>query len=523
MTNLSETFRRLADGARRDREKGAITLVETLIAISIGAAALFAWAQFQAVNMESDNARAAGRNIAAYSRATATWLAESPPATAGAYGIANLQDCNDPAGVRFLPCIYDADTVIGLATDAGGDPVTFGDLQIAVTLPAAGPRADIDLGVFRQGRDRNGDGLPDSRPDLASIAVRHARENTAPGVFGFFELALAREDPTGLIYDPNDAAFDQAAIDNLARVTATAGAHLAAAPFLRTDGGNEMQAGIGFDNGAEILMTANRLEVQSPGGVDFDTDVTVNNLAADGVQSDTVDVTSTLTVTPPGGVLGAGFDRLDQSADIVRIDGDVVRLSARVTDNEAAIRTNAADIATNAADIADNAADIADNETDIRTNTAAIAVNAADIATNAADITGNAADIAANLATLGNHRGLIDANTGGIATTSADIEQNTVNIRNFINRPTWRPSVCGQTRAEAIARAGGLATNACVLISSCHGRCGTEQVTRRTVYYQERNLKTLNCDSHSEQIITSCCLISNGNCDGWCEHGAGFC
>ena len=479
MATLSEKFKRLAAAARRDREAGAITLVETLIAISIGAAALFAWAQFRAVDMESDNARAAGRNIAAYARATATWLAESPPATAGAYGIANLQDCNDPAGVRFLPCVYDADTVIGLATDATGDPVTFGDLQIAVTLPAAGPRADIDLGVFRQGRDRNGDGLPDSRPDLASIAVRHARENTAPGVFGFFELALAREDPSGLIFDPNDAAFDQAAIDNLARVTATAGAHLAAAPFLRTDGGNEMQAGIGFDNGAEILMAANRLEMQSPGGIEFNSDVTVDNLSADEVQSTTVDVTGTLTVTPPGGVRGAGFNRLDQSADIVRIDGDVVRLSARVTSNEADIRTNAAAIAA------------------------------------------NDADIAANLSTLRRHRGLINANDSRITGNRDDIDDNTVEIDRLKARSNSQPAVCGPTQAEAIAAAGGSVF--CTYVFTCSGPCGYAQSTRRTVYYETRNLQTLACDSHTTQIYTSCCLESNGNCDGLCENSVRHC
>ena len=88
------------------------------------------------------------------------------------------------------------------------------------------------------GDDENEDGLPDSRPDLASIAFQSAAEETGAGVLEFFEMMFARESPLGLEFDPDEASFDQAAIDDLSRLQARVGALAGNAPFLRLDGAN---------------------------------------------------------------------------------------------------------------------------------------------------------------------------------------------------------------------------------------------------------------------------------------------
>lgn len=516
-------IRRFRIATRRDRQSGAITIMETLIAISVGAVALFTWAQFQATALEADAAKTAGRNVAAYARATAAWLADSPPATPGDYDITNLQDCSDPNGVRFLPCVYDADTVIGLATDDQGTPLEFGDLRIAVRLPVEGPRATVDLGVFRKGSDDNGDGLSDSRPDLAAIAVQHAREETAPAVFGFFELAFAREDPTGLVFDTTNSAYDQVEVDNLARVIAHAGAHLTAAPFLRTDGSNDMTAAIGFDNGVSLSPVGNTLEVAASGGINFNTDVTLQDVTAQGIETETVKVSDTLTVTEADGVLGAGFYRLDQSADIVRIDGDVVRLTARVARNETDIAANDADIAANAADIATNETNIATHAANIATNASNISVNANNIAANTSRISSNISDIATNAANIAANTSRISANASAIGNRRTEIINNRTqinNIKTIINNQP--PAVCSPTRAAAIAAAGGGSTS-CASVLGCERQCQVRtRVSSKLVSYKTRNLTTLKCDSHSVLLYTSCCIERGqygGNCDGICASG----
>ena len=240
-----------------------------MIALGVGLAILIIYAVQQGDRLEVDGARAAGRDIANYTRAASVWIAESPPTTPGNYGIADMQDCADPAGARFLPCAFTAATTIRYATNAVGEPVNFADLVIEVTLPPEGPTGSIDFGVFRHGDDANDDGLPDPRPDLAAIALQNASEETPSGVFGYFSLQFAREDLTGLVTDPNDPSFDLAEVENVARVQATVGAHAAASPFLRVDGSNQMQHGITFVNGVQLNMNADRLEIDAPGGIDF--------------------------------------------------------------------------------------------------------------------------------------------------------------------------------------------------------------------------------------------------------------
>ena len=171
-------------------------------------------------------------------------MAENPPATDGSFTISDLQDCADPDGARFLSCTFDAQMPIAYAQNDAGDPVNYGNLDIDVVITPAGATGIIDFGVFRNGDDENQDGLPDSRPDLASIAFQTAAEETGAGVLGFFEMMFAQESALGLQFDPDEADFDQAAIDDLSRLRARVGAQAGDAPFLRLDGANQMTAGI---------------------------------------------------------------------------------------------------------------------------------------------------------------------------------------------------------------------------------------------------------------------------------------
>ena len=346
---IMSVIKKMSTSALENKEKGAITIVETLVVLGVGIAVLMFYAMQQGDRLEVDGARAAGRDIANYTRAASVWIAESPPSTPGNYGIADLQDCADPAGARFLPCAFTEAITIRYATNAAGEPVNFADLVIEVTLPPEGPTGSIDFGVFRQGDDANDDGFPDSRPDLAAIALQNASEETPSGVFGYFSLQFAREDLTGLVTDPNDPSFDLAEVEDVARIQATVGAHAAASPFLRVDGSNQMQHGITFVNGVQLNMNADRLEIDAPGGITFETDVRVENLSATDLiastlETQTATVSDELQVVPADGVTGAGFDRFNQAPDVVRIDGDVIRLTGEVNDNLFNIETNRQDI-----------------------------------------------------------------------------------------------------------------------------------------------------------------------------------
>ena len=229
----------------------------------------------------------------------------------------------------------------------------------------------IDFGVFRSGDDENEDGLPDSRPDLASIAFQTAAEETGAGVLEFFEMMFVRESPLGVQFDPNEAAFDQDAIDDLSRLQARVGALAGNAPFLRLDGANDMSAGISFNNGMQVNMDGSGLAFQGPGDVGVRTDtgtlVVAQNIQTAALQSDSA-VIDELTVEPLTGVKGGGFERLNQAPDVVRIDDDVIRLTSRVQVNETDIESNRQNIADNETDINRLTGEVNDNETDINTN-----------------------------------------------------------------------------------------------------------------------------------------------------------
>ena len=359
---------RLASPAGRHSEKGAITIVETLIVLSIGLIALTVWAQAKLSEYQNSNAANAGRAIAAYSRAASVWLAENPPAADGTFTISDLQDCTDPDGARFLSCTFGAQTPVVYARNDTGDPVNYGNLDIDVVITPVGATGIIDFGVFRSGDDENEDGLPDSRPDLASIAFQTAAEESGAGVLEFFEMRFVRESPLGLEFDPDEASFDQAAIDDLSRLQARVGAQAGDAPFLRLDGANQMSAGIGFNNGMQVNMDGGGLAFQGPGDVGVRTDtgtlVVAQNIQTAALQSGSA-VIDELTVEPIAGVQGAGFERFNQAPDVVRIDGDVIRLSARVEINEAGIGTNFAEINRLTGEVNDNLFNIEINRQNI--------------------------------------------------------------------------------------------------------------------------------------------------------------
>ena len=380
----------LASPADRYSEKGAITIVETLIVISIGLIALTVLAQAKLSEFQATNAANSGRAIATYSRAASVWLAENPPAADGIFTISDLQDCADPDGVRFLSCTFGAQTPIAYARNNAGNPVNYGNLIIDVVITPVGATGVIDFGVFRSGGDENEDGLPDSRPDLASIAFQTAAEETGAGVLEFFEMTFARESAVGLQFDPDEADFDQAAIDDLSRLQARVGAQAGNAPFLRLDGANQMTAGINFDNGMQVNMDGGGLAFQGPGDVGVRTDtgtlVVTQNIQTAALQSDSA-VIDELTVEPLTGVKGAGFERLNQAPDVVRIDDDVIRLTSRVQTNETDINTNRQNIADNDADINRLTGEVNDNETAINANQRSISSNDNDIARNRRSIT----------------------------------------------------------------------------------------------------------------------------------------
>ena len=361
----------LASPADRYSEKGAITIVETLIVLSIGLIALTVWAQAKLSEYQTANAATAGRVIAAYSRAASVWLAENPPAADGTFTISDLQDCADPDGARYLSCTFGAQTPIAYARNDAGNPVNYGNLDIDVVITPVGATGVIDFGVFRSGDDENEDGLPDSRPDLASIAFQAAAEESGAGVLEFFEMIFARESPVGVQFDPDEADFDQAAVDDLSRLQARVGAQAGDAPFLRLDGANEMSAGISFNNGMQVNMDGVGLEFQGPGDVGVSTDtgtlVVAQNIQTAALQSDSA-VIDELTVEPLTGVKGGGFERLNQAPDVIRIDDDVIRLTSRVQTNETDIESNRQNIADNETDINRLTGEVNDNEADINTN-----------------------------------------------------------------------------------------------------------------------------------------------------------
>ena len=381
------------------------------------------------------------------------------------------------------------------------------DLIIVVDVLPAGANATIDFGVFRGGDDENGDGLADSRPDLAAIAFREASEETGAGVMNFFRLQFARDDLTGLVTDPDDPAFDLVEWDSLSRLEAQVGAQVDA-PFLLVDGGNEMNAGLTFNNGMQLNMDADGLSFQGTG------DVGIQSLVADEVQADqlsaeTSQLTSSdidaLTVNPVAGVRGAGFDRLDQSADITRIDGELADHDTRITANLNSITANTADIATNRSNIASNTADIATNRSNIASNTTAIAANAAASAANRSNISTNRRNIAANAAAIRN----IPSIPSCTPTRSAVISRNPGRVYYESRYPSTN-RLCSSSSPLPLG-----------LNSACYPT--VSRLGASVQSYQTRNPQTLQCEGNTITFYSSCCVTGTTGCKNSNAQGTTFC
>ena len=129
-----------------------------------------------------------------------------------------------------------------------------------------------------------------------------------------------------------------------------------------------MTAGISFNNGMQVNMDGGGLAFQGPGDVGVRTDtgtlVVAENIQTAALQSNSA-VFDELTVEPPAGVQGAGFDRFNQAPDVVRIDGDVIRLATRIQINELDIGTNALEITRLTGEVNDNLFNIETNRQDI--------------------------------------------------------------------------------------------------------------------------------------------------------------
>ena len=500
----------LASPADRHSEKGAITIVETLIVISIGLIALTVLAQAKLSEFRNENAANAGRAIAAYSRAASTWLAENPPAADGTFTIRDLQDCADPAGARYLSCTFGTQTPIAYARNDTGNPVNYGNLNIVVDITPAGATGVIDFGVFRSGDDENEDGLPDARPDLASIAFQTAAEETGAGVLEFFEMMFARESPVGVQFDPNEADFDQAAIDDLSRLQARVGALAGDAPFLRLDGANQMTAGINFDNGMQVNMDGVGLAFQGPGDVGVSTDtgtlVVAQNIQTVALQSDSA-VIDELTVEPLTGVKGGGFERLNQAPDVVRIDGDVIRLTGRVQVNETGIESNRQNTVRNAAEITRLTGEVNTNETGIESNRQSTARNAAGITRLTGEVNANETDI--------------NTNRRNISTQAGRLSLHGSRIGALENTPPPPPTpVCSPLLSAVTQQMRGLGYDFSASCGTGCDACGPNTGTYRcsgsstTASYQTRDPQTLNCITRSANFYaTQQCAQTPGICN----------
>lgn len=314
------------------KDRGAVTIVETMIVLAIGLAIVVVWAQQRAHQSQVDAAMQSGRAIADFSRAASTLLVENPPTTATTLTVNNLQECNNPAGLRFLSCAYSGDTTLPHIRDLDGDPVTFGDLTIDVQVLPQGPSGTIDFGVFRGNADTNGDGRLDARPDLAAIALNEARTETSAGVLGFFEITFARENPTGIEFDPTSTSYDPNEIDNLARVQVRVGANAADTPFLRRDGSNQMTGALTFQNAMSITPTPNGLTIAGTGDVRVEAGELFadDGLTTTDLNMNTATVTNSLNLSDADGAQGDGFDRLDQADAVNRIDGEIDQIDEEV-------------------------------------------------------------------------------------------------------------------------------------------------------------------------------------------------
>ena len=229
-----------------------------------------------------------------------------------------------------------------------------------------------------------------------------------------------------------------------------------------------MQNGITFVNGVQLVMNADRLEIGAPGGITFETDVRVENLSAADINANTATVSDELQVVAADGATGAGFARLDQSADIVRIDGDVVRLSRDIDTNRSAIDLNRANIAGNAADTAMLQSDVQGNRNQIATN----AQNINDVGTQVGQLISDMEDMGTNT----------EVSVCAPLWATVNNELAAAGYSNYSN--------CGNSCTKACPEWTGT--------YRCSGPSSLNPVT-----YMRRNISTLNCETLTANFYTS--------------------
>lgn len=457
------------------RDRGAVTIVETMIVLAIGLAMVVVWAQQSAHQSQVDAAKQSGRAIADFSRAASTLLVENPPTTATTLAVDNLQECNNPAGLRFLSCAYSADTTLPHIRDLNGDPVTFRDLTINVQVLPQGPSGTIDFGVFRGNADTNGDGRLDARPDLAAIALNEARTETSAGVLGFFEITFARENPAGIEFDPTSTAYDPNEIDNLARVQVRVGANAADTPFLRRDGSNQMTGALTFQNAMSITPTTNGLTIAGTGDVRVQAGELFadNGLTSTDLNVNTATVANSLNLSDANGAQGDGFDRLDQTNDVNRIDREVDQLDDEVDQiNNDIVQING--------EVNQLNSDITRIDRSIvQINSSVTSLDSRLAATNSS-VSRTNTNVARNRSTLNSLTGRVNSNSSRITGIRSDVSTNSrrySGLQSAVNSNTarfgqycdtdciddiyeaipdetdvWVPTLCTPTRSQAASR-----------------------------------------------------------------------
>ena len=363
----------------RDRQKGAVTVVESLIALTIGIAILIVWAQAQGHKVQVENAKHAGRMMAVYAQAASQYLLDNRPTVSRTLTITDLQNCaNSKSARQYLACTYGSDTSIPYATNSEGETLTFSNLFIVVDVTPNISIGTIDFGVFRSGNNDDEDTLPKARPDLAAIALQAAKNKFNSETQQFFEFSYKRNEfPELDPDDPNDQ-INQSELDELASIQANFDLNSNELPFLRVDGSNQMEGAISFSNNMSIKPTDAGLIVEGKGDVEFNNTsvILTANLNAQDAEATNFTATDSLTVNSEFGAKGEGFTHLDQRDEVSNLDGEILRIDQDMTQINSVIEKNSSDIEINTNLIQTNSTAISTNTSNIQTNFNNVTLNA---------------------------------------------------------------------------------------------------------------------------------------------------
>ena len=363
----------------RDRQKGAVTVVESLIALTIGIAILIVWAQAQGHKVQVENAKHAGRMMAVYARAASQYLLDNRPTVSQTLTITDLQDCATSNSSRqYLACTYGSDTSIPYATDSEGETLTYSNLFIAVSVTPSASIGTIDFGVFRSGSSDDEDKLPKARPDLAAIALQAAKNQFNSETQQFFEFSYKRNVFPDLDPDDPDDQISRSDLNELASIQADFDLNSNELPFLRIDGSNQMEGAISFSNNMSIKPTAVGLVVEGEGDVEFNNTsvILTANLNAQDAEATNFTATDSLTVNAEFGAQGEGFTHLDQREEVSNLDSDILRIDQDMTRMNSVIEENTSGIEFNSNLLQTNSTAIFTNTNNIQTNFNNVALNA---------------------------------------------------------------------------------------------------------------------------------------------------